>query len=52
VVRRGPVLGVPWSPLQQKSQVLLRRNLFDGILRGYGRHGLPLIEHLLVCQTV
>lgn len=37
----GPVLGNPWSPLQQKSHVLLRRNLFAGILRGYGRHGLP-----------
>ena len=37
----GPVLGNPWSPLQQKSQVLLQRNLFAGILRGYGRHGLP-----------
>jgi ABC-type multidrug transport system fused ATPase/permease subunit len=37
----GPALGVPWSPLQQKSQVLMRRNLFAGLLRGYGRHGLP-----------
>ena len=37
----GPALGNPWSPLQQKSQLLLRRNLFAGILRGYGRHGLP-----------
>lgn len=37
----GPVLGNPWSPLQQQSQVLLQRNLFAGILRGYGRHGLP-----------
>ncbi|HEY3110098.1 MAG TPA: ABC transporter ATP-binding protein [Chloroflexota bacterium] len=37
----GPALGVPWSPLQQKSQLLLRRNLFAGLLRGYGRHGLP-----------
>ncbi|HYO25217.1 MAG TPA: hypothetical protein VEQ85_09720, partial [Lacipirellulaceae bacterium] len=36
----GPALGNPWSPLQQKSQVLLQRNLFAGILRGYGRHGL------------
>lgn len=37
----GPALGNPWSSLQQKSQVLLQRNLFAGILRGYGRHGLP-----------
>ena len=37
----SPALGNPWSGLQQKSQVLLRRNLFAGILRGYGRHGLP-----------
>jgi ATP-binding cassette, subfamily B, bacterial len=37
----GPLLGNPWSPLQQKSQVLLRRNLFGAILRGYGEHGLP-----------
>jgi len=40
-VLAGPLLGNPWSPLQQKSQVLLRRNLFAGILRGYGRDGLP-----------
>jgi len=37
----GPLLGNPWSPLQQKSQVLMRRNLFAGVLRGYGRYGLP-----------
>ncbi|MBA2637378.1 MAG: ABC transporter ATP-binding protein [Solirubrobacterales bacterium] len=37
----GPALGNPWSPLQQKSQVLLQRNLFAGVVRGYGRHGLP-----------
>ncbi len=37
----GPVLGNPWSPLQQKAQVLMQRNLCIGILRGYGRHGLP-----------
>jgi ATP-binding cassette, subfamily B, bacterial len=37
----GPALGNPWNSLQQKSHVLLRRNLFEGILRGYGRHGLP-----------
>jgi ATP-binding cassette, subfamily B, bacterial len=28
------------SSLQYKSQVLIQRNLFVGILRGYGRHGL------------
>jgi len=37
----GPALGNPWSPLQQKSQVLLQRNLFAALLRGFGRHGLP-----------
>ena len=37
----GPLLGTPWSPLQQTSQVLLRRNLFAAILAGYGQHGLP-----------
>src|SRR5919199_485711 len=36
----GPLLGNPWSPLQQKAQVLMQRNLFAGILRGYGHHGL------------
>ncbi len=40
-VLAGPALGNPWSPLQQKGQVLLQRNLFASILRGYGRHGLP-----------
>ena len=37
----GPLFGNPWSPLQQKSHVLMRRNLFAGVVRGYGRHGLP-----------
>jgi ATP-binding cassette subfamily B protein len=37
----GPLLGNPWSPLQQKSHVLMRRNLFAGVMQGYGRHGLP-----------
>ena len=37
----SPVLGNPWSSLQQKSHVLMRRNLFAGVLRGYGRYGLP-----------
>jgi len=36
----GPALGNPWNSLQQKSHVLLQRNLFAGLLRGYGRHGL------------
>ena len=36
----GPVLGNPWNALQQKSRVLLERNLMGGVLRGYGRHGL------------
>lgn len=40
-VAAGPALGSPWRPLQEKSQVLLQRNLFACILRGYGRHGLP-----------
>jgi ATP-binding cassette subfamily B protein len=35
-----PVLRNPWSAMQQKSHVLMRRNLFAGILKGYGRHGL------------
>jgi ATP-binding cassette subfamily B protein len=38
----SPVLGNPWNALQQKSHVLLRRNLFAGILRGYGSHGLAV----------
>jgi ATP-binding cassette, subfamily B, bacterial len=37
----SPALGNPWNSLQQKSQVLLQRNLFAAILRGYGRRGLP-----------
>jgi ATP-binding cassette, subfamily B, bacterial len=37
----GPLLGNPWSALQQKSHVLIRRNLFAGVMRGYGRYGLP-----------
>ena len=36
----SPLLGNPWNSVQQKSQVLLARNLFAGILRGYGYHGL------------
>ena len=38
----SPLLGVPWNALQEKSRVLLQRNLFAAILRGYGRHGLPV----------
>ncbi len=40
-VLSDPVLRNPWNSLQQKSRVLLQRNLFAGILRGYGRRGLP-----------
>ncbi len=36
----GPALGNPWNSLQQRSQVLMRRNLFAAVLRGYCRHGL------------
>ena len=38
----GPMLGNPWNAMQQKAQVLLRRNLFAGVLRGYSRRGLPV----------
>jgi ATP-binding cassette subfamily B protein len=37
----SPLFGNPWNSLQQKSHVLMRRNLFAGIMRGYGRYGLP-----------
>src|SRR5215212_3414952 len=40
-VLADPVLRNPWSAIQQKSHVLLRRNLFAAIMRGYGQHGLP-----------
>ena len=40
-VMAGPALGNPWNSLQQKSQVLMRRNLFAAVLRGYGVHGVP-----------
>jgi ATP-binding cassette subfamily B protein len=40
-VLADPALGNPWNSLQQRSQVLMRRNLFAAVLRGYGRHGLP-----------
>ncbi len=33
-------LSYAWSSLQYKSQVLIQRNMFAGILRGFGRHGL------------
>lgn len=35
-----PALGYFARASQYRSHVLLRRNLFDSILRGYGRHGL------------
>ncbi|HYZ90855.1 MAG TPA: ABC transporter ATP-binding protein [Actinomycetota bacterium] len=35
-----PLLRNPWNAVQQKAQVLLARNFFAGIVRGYGRHGL------------
>ena len=38
----NPVLGVPWNALQEKSRVLVQRNLFAAILRDYGSHGLPV----------
>lgn len=38
----GPLLGNPWSPLQQKAVVLMRANLFASILRGFGHDGLPV----------
>jgi ABC-type multidrug transport system fused ATPase/permease subunit len=37
----SPALGNPWNAMQQKSHVLLQRNLFAGLLRGYGTYGLP-----------
>jgi ATP-binding cassette subfamily B protein len=40
-VLADPVMRNPWNALQQKSRVLLQRNLMDGVLRGYGRSGLP-----------
>jgi len=36
-----PLLRNPWNAVQQKSQVLMQRNMFDAVLRGFGRHGLP-----------
>jgi ATP-binding cassette subfamily B protein len=33
-------LSFPWSGLQQRTQSLFQHNLFAGMLRGYGRHGL------------
>jgi ABC-type multidrug transport system fused ATPase/permease subunit len=36
-----PCLAYSASSAQQKSHMLLRRNLFAAVLRGYGRHGLP-----------
>ena len=36
-----PLLRNPWNSVQQKSQVLMQRNMFAAVLRGFGRHGLP-----------
>lgn len=36
----GALTRNPWNHMQQKAQVLLARNLFAGIMRAYGRHGL------------
>jgi ATP-binding cassette, subfamily B, bacterial len=38
----GPALGNPWNAVQQKSQVLMRWNLFAAVLRAYPRDGLPV----------
>jgi ABC-type multidrug transport system fused ATPase/permease subunit len=35
-----PLLRNPWNTVQQRSQVLMHRNMFAAVLRGYGRHGL------------
>jgi ATP-binding cassette subfamily B protein len=45
VVQGAQVLGelalsLPWSSLQQRTHSLFQHNLFAGMLRGYGRHGL------------
>jgi ATP-binding cassette subfamily B protein len=31
-----------WSGFSYKTHTLLQRNMFAGLLRGFGRHGLPL----------
>ena len=31
-----------WSSFSYKAHTLLQRNMFAGILRGFGRHGLPV----------
>jgi ATP-binding cassette subfamily B protein len=33
--------GNPWNAMQQRAQALLPRNLFAGVVSGYGTHGLP-----------
>lgn len=35
------MLTVPWSGLQVRTHALMQRNMLAGILRGFGRHGLP-----------
>jgi ATP-binding cassette subfamily B protein len=45
IVQAAQVLGelalsFPWSGLQQRTHSLFQHNLFAGMLRGYGRHGL------------
>ena len=35
-------IGRSWSGFSYKTHTLLQRNMFAGILRGYGRHGLPV----------
>lgn len=39
-VATGFGVGRAWSGFTHKTHVLLQRNLFAGILRGYGQHGL------------
>lgn len=41
-VATGFGVGRAWSGFTHKAHVLLQRNLFAGILRGYGQHGLAV----------
>ena len=36
------VIGRTWSGFSYKTHTLLQRNMFAGILRGFGQHGLPV----------